>query len=80
MHLRLKTHIKAFNQKQKQPDIVTRNWPDPEFFNQLELNKYKMYCINVTPTKFGDEFPIYVKNNSKNINYDKLITCSNKTQ
>ena len=62
-----------------QPDIVTRDWPDPEFFNQLELYKYKMYCINVTPNKFGDEFPIYVKNNSKNVKYDKLINCSNKT-
>jgi len=62
-----------------QPDIVTRNWPDPEFFNQLELNKYKEYCINVTPSKFGDEFPIYVKNNSKNVIYDKLISCSDKS-
>lgn len=62
-----------------QPDIVTRNWPDPEFFNQLELNKYKEYCIKVTPSKFGDEFPIYVKNNSKNVIYDKLISCSNKS-
>jgi len=60
------------------PDIITRNWPDPEFNNQIELNNYKTYCINITPNKYGDEFPIYVKTNSKNIKYDKLINCSNE--
>ena len=60
------------------PDVITRNWPDPEFDNQIELNNYKTYCINITPNKFGDEFPIYVKINSENIKYDKLINCSNE--
>ncbi len=60
------------------PDVITRSWPDPEFYKQLEINNYKSYCIKLPQNKYGNEFPIYVKNNSKNINYDKLVNCSDQ--
>ena len=45
----------------------------------LVITFFNFTCIiNIIPNKYGDEFPIYVKTNSKNIKYDKLINCSNE--
>ena len=58
------------------PDIIIRSWDDSEFFKQIELNDYKTFCIEIDSKDGADEFPIFIKNNSVNIKFEKVFKCN----
>lgn len=58
------------------PDIIIRPWDNEEFFKQLQLNNYKAYCIEITSKLEQTKFPIYIKNNSEHVDFNKVVNCS----
>jgi len=58
------------------PDIIIRTWKGKEFFEQIETNQYKKYCIEVESDTGMVDFPIYIKYNSQNINFHRVFSCN----
>ena len=58
------------------PDIIIRPSEDREFIKQIESNGYKKYCIKIISKTGPQEFPIFIRNNSMNVKFDKVIDCS----
>lgn len=62
------------------PDIIIRSWIDKEFFEQIETNQYKKYCIELESGKGMIDFPIYIKYNSQNINFHTVFSCNKQAR
>lgn len=61
---------------QLKPDLIIRSWEDPQFLNEIQTNNYRKYCLKILSKTGAIEFPIFILDNSVNVKFEKVTTCS----